>query len=285
MNFADLYRGPEHQPFLLNGGQPGALLVHGFPGTPAEMHAVAHSLHGQGWTVHAPLLPGFGPELETLPQRRHDDWIGAVQEALVDLKREHHPTLLLGFSMGAALSLAASARETPDGLVLLAPFWKLAGPLWSLLPVVRRLVPTIRPFRLLKPDFSDPQMRKGMQHFAPDLDLDDPEIQQGIRDFAVPVGVIDEVRLAGKAAWRAAPSAQVRTLALQGERDELVTSDLTHRLLRRLPSLPHYLEIPAAHDLLDPTRPGWSQVEQAVHGFASQLADHNQPGREVEGSL
>ncbi|MBN1992742.1 MAG: alpha/beta hydrolase [Anaerolineae bacterium] len=30
------FQGDEHQPFYWNGGQPAALLVHGFPGTPAD---------------------------------------------------------------------------------------------------------------------------------------------------------------------------------------------------------------------------------------------------------
>ena len=146
----------------------------------------------------------------------------------------------------------------------------------------RRFFPTIKPFRLIKPDFSDPQMRKGMKRFAPDLDLTDPEVQQGIRDFAVPVGMFDEVRLTGRAAWRAAPAAQARILIIQGDRDELVTVKMTRRLLQRLPGPLHYLEISAAHDLLDNTRPGWSQVEGAVLHFASQLVNNNRPALEVE---
>ena len=59
-------RGPEHETFTLPGGRPAALLLHGFLGTPAEMRGLGEALHEQGWTVYAPLLPGFGSDIETL---------------------------------------------------------------------------------------------------------------------------------------------------------------------------------------------------------------------------
>ena len=44
----DMFGGPEHAPFLLNGGEPAALLVHGFGGTPAEMRGLAEALQPGG---------------------------------------------------------------------------------------------------------------------------------------------------------------------------------------------------------------------------------------------
>ena len=59
------YQGPEHEPFFWEAGEPAALLVHGFPGTPAEMRPLGEVLHEAGWTVHGVLLPGFGPQIQT----------------------------------------------------------------------------------------------------------------------------------------------------------------------------------------------------------------------------
>ena len=42
------FTGPEHQAFILRGGEPAALLIHGFPGTPREMRPLAETLHAQG---------------------------------------------------------------------------------------------------------------------------------------------------------------------------------------------------------------------------------------------
>ena len=278
VDFAQFFKGPEHQPFMWEGGEPAALLVHGFPGTPAEMRPLGEALHQAGWTVQGLLLPGFGVEINSLINRRHHEWLAAVRWALVQLQRNHRPVMIGGFSMGAALALAAAATERPTAQVLLAPFWKLPGPLWGLLPVVRRVVPTIRPFRLIKPDFSDPEMRRGMTNFMPDLDLDDPQVQQGIRDFAVPVGIFDEVRQVGKLAWRLAPVARADALVIQGTDDELVTRRMTRRLLERMRSSFQYQEVAAAHDLYDPDKPAWPQIAQAVMQFGKGV-ERQQAGK------
>ena len=39
--------------FELSGGDRGALLIHGFTGTPEEMRFLGHALHDRGLTVHA----------------------------------------------------------------------------------------------------------------------------------------------------------------------------------------------------------------------------------------
>ncbi len=45
------FNGPEHADFTIPGGDPAALLVHGFPGTPAEMRPLAEALNERGWTA------------------------------------------------------------------------------------------------------------------------------------------------------------------------------------------------------------------------------------------
>ena len=77
-----LFAGNEHQPFMWEGGQPAALLIHGFLGTPAEMRPLAHELHRAGWTVQGLLLPGFGEQLHTLFDRRYQEWLEEVRSAV-----------------------------------------------------------------------------------------------------------------------------------------------------------------------------------------------------------
>lgn len=271
MNLAQAFRGPQHQAFRLEGGTPAVLLLHGFPGTPAETRPLGEALQRAGWTAHGLLLPGFGQELETLGQRHYRDWVDAAVEALRVLQEEHRPTLLLGYSMGAAVATLTATRLPPDGLALLAPFAGQMGGAGVVLPVMRRLAPTIRPFQLFRTDFSNPGVRSGMANFFPDLDLNDPAVRQSLRDFAVPTRILDELRRVGQAAWQAAPSVAVPTLVLQGASDVVVRSTSSRRFAARLAGPAHYREIPAGHDLLDATKPAWPEVERAVLDFAQEI--------------
>jgi carboxylesterase len=261
------FQGDEHQPFCWNGGQPAALLVHGFPGTPAEMRPLGAALHRAGWTVYGPLLPGFGPQIETIFERDYTEWIAAVETTLAELQQKHQPVLLVGHSLGAAVSIQAAARSSPDALVLTAPFWQL-GEWWQrwigllLKPFFRQ----VRPFK--NADFSDPEVRRGVFNFLPDIDLDNPAIQQELRDFSIPLRIFEQLARAGQNAYRVAPQVNVPTLIIQGNQDETVPASRTHRLLRRLPGLVRFEEINTGHDLIRAEDPGWPDVEQAVLNFA-----------------
>jgi carboxylesterase len=269
--FIEFFSKPEHHPFLLEAGEPGVLLVHGFPGSPAEMRPLGEVFQQAGWTARGHLLPGFGPQIETIFERRYPEWVESVRQALVDMKRNHQPVLLAGFSMGAAVCLNAASLEAPDGLVLISPFWKLTGRIWSLLPLFSRLFPTIQPFRLIKLDFNNPEFKRGMALFMPEADLADPEIQRGIREFRVPVRIFAESQKVGRLGWQAASQVDQPTLVLQGRQDELVRTEQTRLLLARLAGSLTYHEFEAAHNLLDPSKPAWESVQAVTHRFGEEI--------------
>ncbi len=272
MKLANLFQGTEHQAFTWNGGTPKALLVHGFPGTPAEMRPLAESLHGAGWTVHGLLLPGHGSQIETLFDHGHADWVEAVEAALAELWRDPHPVLLIGYSLGAALALQAVVARPPTALVLLAPFWQL-GATWQqwlgflLKPVFRRMRP------LQKADFTNPQVRHGLTNLLPGINLDDPEVQQNLRDLTIPTRIFEELHAVGRMAYRLAPRAALPTLIVQGWGDEVVRPDLTRRLLQRLPGPLRYEEVSSGHYMIHPDDPGWPHLEQTVLHFARSLTE------------
>jgi carboxylesterase len=269
---------PRHLSFRLAGGAPGAVLVHGFPGTPAEMRPLAETLHGAGWTVHAPLLPGFGAEFPGLMEMRHEQWQQAVERAVEKLRREHDPVLLAGYSLGGALAIAAARRTRPDGLLLLAPFWSLGSPLQ------RAFGGTLRPFlpqylRLFKDaDFEDPAAGSSIQEFFPDADPKDPELQRELRELAVPLSLLGELARAGLRAYREAPRVDTPVSIIQGTRDALARAELTRRLSTRFPGRPTVLELPAGHRLLDSGASWWEALREAVADFAAGLSSASGEG-------
>jgi carboxylesterase len=282
------FENPAHQPFFLDGGSAAALLVHGFPGTPAEMRPLAETLHEQGWTVKGILLPGFGSRFTEILERGYTDWLEAVGQALQVLKQKYSPVLLIGYSLGGALSLAAAPRCQPDGLVLLSPFWRLGTPLQrSIGAVLRPFLP--RYFRpLQKADLHDPKLQQSLHDFFPDVDLHDPEFESWLRDLQVPISLIDQIMKTGKQGFRSARSVGTPTMVVQGAEDELVRPQNTQKLVERLAArdrkagsraavLPdgiiRYLEIPGGHNIIGRDEPGWDRLEQALIEFSRSIQD------------
>jgi len=269
------FSGPEHQPFTLDAGQPAVLLIHGFPGTPHEMRPLAECIHGLGWPVHVMLLPGFGPDLDSLADRQVGDWTQAIEVAMGRLHQRHAPVVILGYSLGGALALATALQTRPDGLILFSPFWRFEHILWKLLPVMRLITPRIQPFRLFEPDFTHPEMRKGMAEFMPDLDLDDPAVQEGIRNFAIPMGMLGEIRQAGRLSERAVEDITLPALVFQGWQDQLVPPRQTRQLFQSYAGALRYLELEAGHDLIADTSVSWSQVTTAMGIFLDEFHSRN----------
>ena len=264
------FPGLEHQPFDEGDGPSTAVLVHGFPGTPAEMRPVATALRAIGWRVRAPLLPGFGAEWASLATRRWGEWRASVAETLRAARCDSDRVLLVGFSMGAALALTSIHDEaaTVDGLVLLAPFTRLPDRRASLLPIVKRFVPSFRPYATV--DLDDPSVRAELTVKLGEIDLDAPSVRARVRrDVTVPTAAVDEVRKAGAHAWRVAPRLHPRpTLVVQGQRDTTVVPQSTVGLLRRFAFEPLRLFIADAdHKMVLPDRPGHAEVLRAVQRF------------------
>ncbi|MDX1617076.1 MAG: alpha/beta fold hydrolase [Candidatus Promineifilaceae bacterium] len=277
----DLFKEEEHEPFFWPGSGPAALLVHGFPGTPAEMRPLATTLREQGWTTQGLLLPGFGSEIASLYEHKPSQWVDHTRQAVVGLKADHHPVLLVGYSMGAAVSLQVAATSDagaiPDGLVLLAPFWRIGTRLQAL---VWRSVSTI--FRTIKPlrsvSFDDPRVREGVGGFLPDLNLDSPAVQQSLRNLKVPTSFINRLLALGRASDEAAAQVSLPTLIIQGIDDQVMRPATTRQLLGHFPGPIRYVELDADHELLTPGQAHWPQLISALQHFTATLDVHHSEG-------
>lgn len=272
MNLSELGLFSEeiYQPFFWEGGRAAALLVHGFPGTPAEVRPLAEALHAQGWTVQAPLLPGFGPQINDLFDYGKEDWVTAVLSAQTALRAQYDKVLLVGYSMGGAVALNVAAQELPDALVLLAPFWQIGGPasayIWR---GIRQLFAEIQLFKRV--DFSNPHVQRAFENWREVLDLDDPQVQATLQELRVPSRFVDEVLALGQAAKAAAPAIHLPTLVIQGSQDITISTKATHELIRSLAGQVVYREFAVGHELTKAETAVWPQIERAFLAFARRI--------------
>lgn len=111
---------PGAEPFASEGGPTGALLVHGFTGTPQGIRGWAEYLAAAGVTVWCPRLPGHGTRWQDMARTRWEDWYAEVDRGFVRLRQRCDEVFVMGLSMGATLSLRLAELHGAQvaGLVL-----------------------------------------------------------------------------------------------------------------------------------------------------------------------
>ncbi|MFZ9627822.1 MAG: alpha/beta hydrolase [Ilumatobacteraceae bacterium] len=114
---------PGAEPMSFHGtGAHGALVLHGFTGNCGSMRIIADAFAANGWHVEMPLLPGHGTTVDDMLPTRWADWAGAVEAAFGALAARADKVVVVGLSMGGALTLRVGA-DHPEvaGLVCINP--------------------------------------------------------------------------------------------------------------------------------------------------------------------
>jgi esterase/lipase len=254
------YSQPEHAAFSAGDSDKRALFIHGFPGTPAELRGLAEALLERGWQVSVPLLPGFGKDIVNLASKNHQDWLGTVKSEFEILKKGSNHTLLVGFSMGGALALTSSVTLKPDQLMLLAPFSRLPDWRAEFLPVIKYILPELRPFE--KADFNDVSVRAEFKKMLPDVDLNDVAVQTQLRHLVtLKTESLMQLRYLGKLATENAPKVPCSCVVIQGTDDKTVIQRYTKRLVGRFKTTPQYIEIPGGHDFTKSSDPAYGMLK------------------------
>ncbi len=133
-------------PSRTDGRAVGVLLVHGFTGSPASMRPWAEHLAGLGYAVEVPLLPGHGTRWQDLNRVAWTDWYDTASAALDRLRGSCETVVVAGLSMGGAVVLRLAEERPGDvaGVVLVNPFVSSTRKELAALPVLQRLVPSLK---------------------------------------------------------------------------------------------------------------------------------------------
>ena len=117
------------------GARRAVLLIHGWASTPADWHDLPERLSAEGVSVLAPLLPGHGTTSEEFAEVQLEQYVTAVLDHFDALQATHEEVCVAGFSMGAALALKVAEARNVHGVALMAPYFQIRDPWWTILPV------------------------------------------------------------------------------------------------------------------------------------------------------
>ena len=145
--------------FSFDGGPVGALLVHGFTGSPQGLRGLGEYLAERGIAVEGIRLPGHGTNWQDLNTRRSAEWVAAVEAGYAKLAQGRDKVFLVALSFGAALAIDFTARRQDDvaGVVTLAGMVLVKDPRRFLSGLIARLTPSIAG---VANDIADPEGRE-----------------------------------------------------------------------------------------------------------------------------
>lgn len=113
----------KHHPYYyeIPNSDIGVLLVHGIFASPIQFNDTADILHNAGFSIKSILLPGHGADVHSFSSATIEQWKSAVNNAILELSKEHSKIVLVGHSLGALLILDQSINHEVAGIVLLSP--------------------------------------------------------------------------------------------------------------------------------------------------------------------
>jgi len=151
---------PGAEPFAADGSSTGALVIHGFTGSPKSMLPLAQRLAAEGMTVRLPRLPGHGTRWQDMNLTRWEDWYAEVDRAFRELTERCDRVFVLGLSMGGSLTLrlAEEKGSAVAGIVLVNAAVHSERKDRHLLPLLQAVVPS---FPGISNDIKKPGQEEG----------------------------------------------------------------------------------------------------------------------------
>jgi carboxylesterase len=109
-------------PFYFKGNKTAILMIPGGGGgTCADLKYIADDIHNKtGYTIHIPLLPGFGTSPKDLKNTQIVAWKNALKEEIQLLEKKCDKLIVGGHSMGGVLALILASKHILDGIFTLS---------------------------------------------------------------------------------------------------------------------------------------------------------------------
>jgi carboxylesterase len=227
----------------------GVLCVHGFTGSPAEMHPLGAYLAQAGFTAVGPVLPQHGGMPHELKGAKWRDWVAAAHDALNQLAERCERVFVAGLSMGGLITLHLAAcechraskegRRTPIcGVIIMAAPTSINDSRARLVKYARHVVPYYYPFK--NANFDDPTLRANLQRRTGadnPVNFDDPGVRKAIvKSVRIPLSAIHELMQLNEVVMRELPRVHVPALFFQGRKDTVVAPGSADNLASRLGS-------------------------------------------------
>ncbi len=245
--------GGDPAPFEEWHGEVGCLLLHGFPGSPAEVRELGSYLGERGVSVIAPRLPGLGETPEALRGVHWEDWLRAAAADARRLREHGRWVFAVGLSMGGALALYLSAEIPLDGVVAICPAVWLRNRAAPLTPVLQHVLRWVEPG--VDPVDADPEAARRHRYYT-----------------RFPAESAAQIYKLTRALWQAAPHILSPVLVLQSHGDEALRPEGAKALVKRISSEKKeftWLEHCGHNALIEPGR---EEVFQKVSEFIDRVA-------------
>ena len=152
--------------FTLGHGNRACLLLHGFGCGPIQMRELGDILSKWGFTVRGILLPGHCETNGSFTSVTFQNWQRKVEAEYLQLKDRYREVVVIGFSLGALLTLHLASHSPIEKTILLSPplfIFREYLPMNSLIDVCKIFIKRVKTLR--KRCYIESEDFSGLLHF------------------------------------------------------------------------------------------------------------------------
>lgn len=113
------------RPYFSRKSNCGVLLIHGFASAPKEVIKLAEELEHNNYSVYCVRVAGHGTNIDDMISNDYYDWYDSLTYGYSALSSFCDSICIVGQSNGGLLAAALASYNKCDGLVLLAPAFKV----------------------------------------------------------------------------------------------------------------------------------------------------------------